>query len=293
MNEIERKFLLNYVPQRVETGAGTPIRQAYLWTSDEQEARIRQQGKRYSFTMKAGSGLTREETEISLTRKQFDALWPQTEDLRVEKTRHRVTWHGRTVEVDIFGGPLEGLRLAEVEFEDEEQAAAFDPPPWCGKEVTGDPLFLNRTLADMDEQSITDELATVLGPNDRSIGAIPIAYLDDSPSYVLVTTTGSKRWIFPKGMPEEDMSDAEVARMEAWEEAGVEGRIVGEPFPVYYWKGYQCSEIDYYPLQVDKLHMDWDESKQRDRKVCGLEEALELLDEPSFRHTLTRVARRT
>lgn len=293
MNEIERKFLLNYAPERVRNGAGTSIRQGYMWAEDSTEARLCQQGKSYTFTLKRGTGLTREETEISLSKKQFDALWPTTGDRQVEKVRYRVPWGGRTVEVDLFGGKLEGLRMAEVEFPDTEQAAAFEPPPWCGKEVTDDTLFSNRTLAGMDQTEIPEELATILAPNERSIGAIPIAYLDDSPSYVLVTTTGSKRWIFPKGMPEPDMTDPEVARMEAWEEAGVEGRTVGEPFSVYYWKGYQCSEIEYYPLWVDKLHMDWEEAGERDRKVCNLEEALELLDEPSFRHTLTKLSKRT
>lgn len=293
MNEIERKFLLNYVPEQVRSGAGTPVRQGYMWADDAEEARVRQQGKGYTFTLKQGNGLTREETEISLSKKQFDALWPTTGHRRVEKTRYRVRWGGRTVEVDIFGGKLEGLCMAEVEFPDTDQAAAFEPPPWCGKEVTGDILFSNKTLADMEETEISEELATILAPNERSIGAIPIAYMDDSPSYVLVTTTGSKRWIFPKGMPEPEMTDPEVARMEAWEEAGVEGRITDEPLAVYYWKGYQCSEIEYYPLWVDKLHMDWEEAGQRKRKVCDLEEALELLDEPSFRHTLTKLAKRT
>ena len=293
MDEIERKFLLNYLPDRVKNGTGTPVRQGYMWSGAGEEARVRQEGKGYTFTLKRGSGLTREETEISLSKKQFDMLWPTTGHRRVEKVRHRVPWHGRTVEVDLFGGKLEGLRLAEVEFPDTEEAAAFEPPPWCGKEVTEDTQFSNRALADMDEAEIAEQFATILGPNEKSIGAIPVAYLNETPSYVLVTTTGSKRWIFPKGMPEADMTDPEVARMEAWEEAGVEGRVVGEPLSVYYWKGYQCSEIDYYPLWVDKLHIDWEESGQRDRKVCGLEEALELLDEPSFRHTLTKLAKRT
>ena len=56
--------------------------------------------------------------------------------------------HGELeIELDMFRGPLEGLRIAEVEFADEDSADAFEPPPWFGEEVTGDRRFLNETLA--------------------------------------------------------------------------------------------------------------------------------------------------
>ncbi len=292
MNEVERKFLLNYVPEKVSNGPGLPIMQGYLWIGEDREARIRQYGKKYFFTLKDGNGLSREETEVVINKKQFDQLWPATEQLQIEKVRYRVPWKGYTVEVDLFEGVLKGLRIAEVEFPDEEAAASFEPPPWCGQEVTDDPLFRNQTLGSLSEDEIQEKLSLVLTPPEKSIGAIPVIYLNDKPNYILITTTGSKRWIFPKGTPENDMKDPEVAKMEALEEAGVEGEFIFEPLPVYYWKGYQCFEIDYYPLRVEKLLMTWDEMKERERKVCELDEALELLDEPSFTHTLTDLSKK-
>jgi adenylate cyclase len=51
------------------------------------------------------------------------------------------------VELDIFEGELEGLRVAEVEFPDEDAAHAFEPPDWFGPEVTDDHRYANESLA--------------------------------------------------------------------------------------------------------------------------------------------------
>jgi len=292
MQEIERKFLLNYLPGKAASDTGVSISQAYLWVGDGREARLRRFGKRYLLTVKDGAGLSREETEVSLSKKQFDELWTVSTPLRLEKTRHRVSFKGHAMEIDVFGGVLAGLQLAEVEFPDEDAAAAFDPPPWCGQEVTGDPLFRNSSLASMSEEDVREKLGAVINRPERSIGSIPVIYLNDRPNFVLITTTGSGRWIFPKGKPEEEMADADVAKEEALEEAGVEGDLFDKPLTLYFWKGYQCSEITYFPLRVEKLHMSWDESSERDRKVCELDQALELLDEPSFRHTLAEFSKK-
>jgi CYTH domain-containing protein len=52
-----------------------------------------------------------------------------------------------TIELDVFRGGLSGLCVAEVEFPSEEEAAAFSPPDWFGREVTDDERFKNKSLA--------------------------------------------------------------------------------------------------------------------------------------------------
>ena len=47
----------------------------------------------------------------------------------------------------MFEGPLSGIVTAEVEFDSEEASAAFEPPEWLGREVTGDPKYANESLA--------------------------------------------------------------------------------------------------------------------------------------------------
>ncbi len=51
--------------------------------------------------------------------------------------------------------------------------------------------------------------------------------------FLLVQTRGSGRWIFPKGRAEPGLTHAQAAAIEAFEEAGVHGRIEEMPFARY------------------------------------------------------------
>jgi len=77
----------------------------------------------------------------------FERLWPLTEGRRLHKRRHLIPHGDLEIEVDVYAGELEGLIAAEVEFPSEDAARAFQPPDWLGDEVTGDPRYLNETLA--------------------------------------------------------------------------------------------------------------------------------------------------
>ena len=63
----------------------------------------------------------------------------------VEKIRYHVEVRGFTWDVDEFLGGKQGLVLAEVELEDENQQPEF--PDWLGQEVTGDVRYYNAYLA--------------------------------------------------------------------------------------------------------------------------------------------------
>ena len=51
------------------------------------------------------------------------------------------------MELDRYAGELEGLMVAEVEFESEDEADGFEPPDWLGDEVTGNERYSNQRLA--------------------------------------------------------------------------------------------------------------------------------------------------
>ena len=144
--EVERKFRLRQPPEL--TGSDSdPIEQGYLAVGAEGEVRIRRKGDRTLLTAKRGAGLSRAEAEVEITPEQFDELWPLTEGRRLRKRRPVLPHDGLDIEVDVYEGDLEGLVVAEVEFDSEEQARAFEPPAWLGDEVTGDGRFLNESLA--------------------------------------------------------------------------------------------------------------------------------------------------
>ncbi|TDT14454.1 CYTH domain-containing protein [Ilumatobacter fluminis] len=145
MIEIERRFLVERVPDDLPT----PVRieQAYLVT-EPVSVRVRRKNSARILTIKAGSGLARTEIERELTDEEFDALWQQPTELRIEKRRHELDLgNGHTAELDLFDGDLAGRVIVEVEFPDTDAAARFDPPDWFGTEVTDDSRYTNAALA--------------------------------------------------------------------------------------------------------------------------------------------------
>lgn len=147
--EIERKFHLEQAPSWVSEQESRQIEQGYLALADEVEVRIRIADGEPLLTVKRGGGEVREEAEVPLNEKQLDALWPFTDSLRLAKTRYSVPLRDRglTAEVDVYAGDLEGLVVAEVEFDSPEASEGFQPPDWLGTEVTGDDRFANQSLA--------------------------------------------------------------------------------------------------------------------------------------------------
>jgi adenylate cyclase len=146
--EIERKFLVDRLPDDLERHEATRIEQGYLAIEpDGGEVRVRRRGDEATLTVKRGRGQRREEVEVELPGEAFARLWPLTEGRRVEKTRHLIALGERTVELDVYAGALAGLAVAEVEFDTPEEADAFAAPAWLGREVTDDPRFKNQALA--------------------------------------------------------------------------------------------------------------------------------------------------
>jgi CYTH domain-containing protein/CHAD domain-containing protein len=144
--EIERKFLVEEMP-RAESGQ-TVIEQGYLALDERGEVRLRRKGGELLLTAKTGHGEVREEVEVPLEPRAFEALWPLTAGRRVRKVRHYVPLREELrAEVDVYAGALDGLRTAEIEFESIEQADHFRPPSWLGAELTGDERYANQSLA--------------------------------------------------------------------------------------------------------------------------------------------------
>jgi adenylate cyclase len=144
--EVERKFRLQQPPD-LSSSESDPIEQGYLAVGADGEVRLRRKGEKTLLTAKRGAGLSRGEAEVEVSAEQFEALWPLTEGRRLRKRRHVLPHDGLEIEVDVYQGELEGLIVAEIEFDSEEQARGFEPPDWLGDDVTGDERFLNENLA--------------------------------------------------------------------------------------------------------------------------------------------------
>jgi CYTH domain-containing protein len=146
--EIERKFLLKRFPPNLKKYPHHLIEQGYLAVgSGGLQVRLRKKGSVRSLTFKKGTKDAREEREVRLSVQQFDALWPATVGRRLTKVRYDVPWKRHTIEIDIYRGRHDGLVVAEVEFDNQKSCAAFQPPDWIGRDVTGKPKYSNIALA--------------------------------------------------------------------------------------------------------------------------------------------------
>lgn len=147
--EIERKFLVTFLPKGWRRWPRARIRQGYLPLPEGPlEVRLRETGRKCFLAVKKGHGHQRAEVELPIGRKDFDALWPLTRGRRVTKTRHKVRIGFATAVMDLYVGRHKGLRTVEVEFESLRASRAFRGPEWFGHEITGHPKFSNRALAE-------------------------------------------------------------------------------------------------------------------------------------------------
>jgi adenylate cyclase len=146
--EIERKYLVKRLPEKLKRSRRYVIAQGYLATEPAgRQVRLRKKGKTASLTFKVGRGRSREEREIRLSPKQFAALWPATAGRRLYKLRYEIPWRNLMIEIDIYRRRHSGLVVAEVEFPDRVTCAKFKPPSWFGREVTGEKRYSNVRLA--------------------------------------------------------------------------------------------------------------------------------------------------
>jgi CYTH domain-containing protein len=147
--EIERKFLVHEPPADLGRRPSTRIEQGYLAVgADGTEVRVRRRDGDATLTVKGGRGRSRTEEEIAIDAGRFERLWPLTEGRRLEKTRYVIpAADDLELEVDVYAGALAGLTVAEVEFAGEDEASAFEPPDWFGREVTDDARYKNQRLA--------------------------------------------------------------------------------------------------------------------------------------------------
>jgi adenylate cyclase len=145
--EIERKFLCPADQVGLSAATLGTSSRGYLAADAKSEVRVRRIGEESFLTVKRGSGRERLEQETEITEEQFRGRWPATEGRRIARHRFYVPLDNLTAEVDVYGGALDGLMTAELEFDSVEDSQDFDPPRWFGDEITDDPRYANRALA--------------------------------------------------------------------------------------------------------------------------------------------------
>jgi len=145
--EIERKFWVQKLPECCENIQPIAIEQGYVALSDDgREVRLRKKGEAFFLTVKSAGTMQRSEHEVELSAAQFEALWPTTEDRRLQKDRYVLTQNAHTIEIDVYHQPLKGLIVAEVEFPSPTAAENYQVESWMSHEITHLNFLKNKNL---------------------------------------------------------------------------------------------------------------------------------------------------
>jgi len=127
-------------------------------------------------------------------------------------------------------------------------------------------------------------------------GALPFAYREKGLRLLLVTSTGTGRWIIPKGHIEPGLTACESAEAEALEEAGVVGIMNSKSIGSYsYTKrpergGGRC-RVRVFAMQVSRVLDDYQEAAIRKRRWFSVEKAAKAVHEPGLRTLIERFAK--
>ena len=149
--EIERKYLLRSLPERVRDARSVEVDQGYLPGTriNERIRRMRSSdGARFFRTIKIGAGLERFELEEETSEAFFTTVWPLTRGARIFKRRYYVPDGDVVWEIDEFLD-RPAFWLAEVELESADQRVKI--PEWLEgvveREVTDERGYTNHALA--------------------------------------------------------------------------------------------------------------------------------------------------
>ncbi len=132
----------------------------------------------------------------------------------------------------------------------------------------------------------------------HQIAAIPIRRTTaGSVEVLLVTSRETKRWVIPKGWPWPRVPPGEAAAGEAWEEAGVRGKVSKRAIGSFAYQKRKGDEliplrVDVYVLEVTKEVKSWPEASQRERRWFAASEAASLVEEPELQEILGSLEQR-
>ena len=129
--EIERKYLIDTLPEDYQDYPCRHIEQAYLNT--DPVIRIRKDNNKHELTYKSKGLMAREEYNLPLDEASYQHLLTKIDGRLIRKKRYMI--------------PLNDSLTIELEFPDEASALSFTPPEWFGTDVTFSSEYHNSTLS--------------------------------------------------------------------------------------------------------------------------------------------------
>ena len=132
---------------------------------------------------------------------------------------------------------------------------------------------------------------------EEQVGALCFRRLGNvGPEILLITSRENKRWIIPKGWVKDGEDFEHAAAREAFEEAGVAGRVQSKALGDYVYAKREPTlirpvKVLVYPLRAGKIEHWWPEAGQRERRWFPLDLAADKVVEPDLATLIRDFAR--
>ncbi len=126
-------------------------------------------------------------------------------------------------------------------------------------------------------------------------GALPFRIAEGGLQVLLATSRETKRWIIPKGWPMKGKSPHRTAEREAFEEAGLKGKIQHRPIGSYRYEkkmkdgAFVECEVAVFPLKVSAQRRRWPEYEQRETRWFAPADAAASVQEPELASLIARL----
>lgn len=146
--EIERKYLvINEEWEKIEKPNFLLIYQGYIMDQEGTTIRVRYTNEKGFLTIKSNqNGISRDEFEYEIPFDDAVNIYENLCSKKLIKRRYKITYYEKLWEVDVYLGKLEGLIIAEIELNSEEETI-LERPIWIGDEVSYDTKYSNTSLA--------------------------------------------------------------------------------------------------------------------------------------------------
>jgi len=153
------------------------------------------------------------------------------------------------------------------------------------KRLKGPRPFLPTEVQGRSESEVSDRHAVL----PQQAAAIAVRWNNSAFEVCLIRKMGSKNWGIPKGLVDPGDTHAETALKEAWEEAGITGRLIGDALGYYQYDKWDATfEVAVYLMEVQEQHARWQEAGFRERRWTSFSEAASLLADHPARAFLDR-----